>query len=99
MNDCVSRQDAIKAVDRHTKEDGTLDDDISCILEELPPVTPTRPKGRWIKRWYDSGEKEFHMIVCSECQEEFSYDAETGISMDNYNTCPNCMADMREGEE
>ena len=27
--------DVIKAVDRHTREDGTLDDDISCILEEI----------------------------------------------------------------
>ena len=28
-------EDIIKAVDKHTKEDGTLDDDISCILEEI----------------------------------------------------------------
>lgn len=25
---------------------------------------------------------------------EFSWDAETGVSMDNYNTCPNCGARM-----
>lgn len=31
----ISRDEVIKAVDRHTKEDGTLDDDISVILEEV----------------------------------------------------------------
>lgn len=34
-NDLISRDEVIKAVDRHTKEDGTLDDDISVILEEV----------------------------------------------------------------
>ena len=27
--------DVIKAVDKHTNDDGSLDDDISCILEEV----------------------------------------------------------------
>ena len=31
----ISRKAVIKAVDRHTREDGTLDDDISIILEEV----------------------------------------------------------------
>ena len=31
-------EDVIKAVDKHTNEDGTLDDDISCILEEVKSV-------------------------------------------------------------
>lgn len=43
--DVVSRDAVIKAVDAHTNEDGTLDDDITCILEELPPVTQ-KPKYR-----------------------------------------------------
>lgn len=29
---------AIKAIDEHTKPDGTLDDDITCILENIPPA-------------------------------------------------------------
>lgn len=33
--DLISRKAVIEAVDRHTKEDGTLDDDISVILEEV----------------------------------------------------------------
>ena len=34
-DDLISRKAVIKAVNRHTREDGTLDDDISIILEEV----------------------------------------------------------------
>ena len=42
--DAVSATAVIKAVDRHTDDDGRLDDDISCILEEVPFVKPVPPK-------------------------------------------------------
>jgi len=32
----LNEKDVIKIVDKHTNEDNTLDDDISCILEEVP---------------------------------------------------------------
>ena len=31
----LCEDDVIKAVDKHTNDDGSLDDDISCILEEV----------------------------------------------------------------
>lgn len=34
-DDLNSRKEVIEAVDRHTREDGTLDDDISVILDEV----------------------------------------------------------------
>ena len=34
-DDLISRKAVIETVDRHTREDGTLDDDISVILEEV----------------------------------------------------------------
>lgn len=34
-NRLLFEKDVIRAVDRHTNDDGQLDDDISCILEEL----------------------------------------------------------------
>ena len=34
----LCEDDVIKAVDKHTNDDGTLDDDISCILEEIKDV-------------------------------------------------------------
>lgn len=55
----------------------------------LPSAQPERKKGRWHQRIY----KKVEMMVCSECGNEFSYDAETGVR--DYNFCPNCGADMR----
>ena len=34
----LCEDDVIKAVDKHTNNDGSLDDDISCILEEVQDV-------------------------------------------------------------
>ena len=34
-DDLISRKAVIEAADRHTRDDGTLDDDISVILEEV----------------------------------------------------------------
>lgn len=34
----LCEDDVIKAVDKHTNEDGILDNDISCILEEVKSV-------------------------------------------------------------
>ena len=34
----LCEDDVIKAVNKHTKDDGSLDDDISCILEEVKDV-------------------------------------------------------------
>lgn len=39
MRDVLIRRKAvIEAVDRHTRDDGTLDEDISIILEEVKPA-------------------------------------------------------------
>ena len=35
IDDLISRKAVIESVDRHTRDDGTLDDDISVILEEV----------------------------------------------------------------
>lgn len=52
------------------------------------------PAGHWISRHIIDGNKTIDMHYCSECGEEFSYDAETGVNITNYNTCPNCGAKM-----
>ena len=38
--DAISRKAVVKVVDEHTREDGTLDDDITVILEKIPSVNP-----------------------------------------------------------
>lgn len=37
-NRLLLESDVIKAVDKHTNDDDQLDNDISCILEEVKPV-------------------------------------------------------------
>ncbi len=94
MDDAISRKAAIEEIARWI---GYLDEDmilqIQTGLKKLPSVKPEQKKGKWHRRFYPYVE----MIVCSECQEEFSYDAETGVR--NYNYCPNCGADMRGAED
>ena len=58
-------------------------------IDAVPSAQPERKKGKWHQRFYPKVE----MMVCSECGNEFSYDAETGVR--DYNFCPNCGADMR----
>ena len=106
MDDLISRQAAIDALAKNmpslTTPDGCgqFDHDIyvtdeayvDCmqIIHDMPSAQPERKKGKWHRRFYP----QIEMMVCSECQEEFSYDAETGIR--DYNYCPNCGADMKE---
>ena len=66
---------------------GDIEGDYDIIGKYEEPKT-----GHWINR-HIIANKSIDMIVCSECGEEFSYDAETGIS--EYNYCPNCGAEMR----
>lgn len=48
-----------------------------------------RKTGKWINRHY-AGERSVDTVICTECGEEFSYDAETGVSAEDYNFCPHC---------
>ena len=61
------------------------------VLDDLKEV----PHGKWMHRHVITIDRRFDIVVCSNCQTEFSWDAETGVSMDNYKTCPNCSAKMR----
>lgn len=45
----LSEDDVVKVIDRHTKEDGRLDDDITCILEEVPVVNYDQNFVKWLK--------------------------------------------------
>ena len=38
-NRLLHESDVIRVIDKHTNNDGQLDNDISCILEELYPIS------------------------------------------------------------
>ena len=66
-------------------------DDIINALEFAPTIKPEpRKKGKWIE--YTDCEGKSRRITCDQCgHEEWNW-------LDP-NFCPNCGADMREGEE
>ena len=53
--------DVIKAVDKHTNEDGTLDNDISCILEEVKSVVIMGSKEAMSKIKANEPKYDFHV--------------------------------------
>lgn len=54
-------EDVIKAVDKHTNEDGTLDNDISCILEEVKSVVIVGSKEAMSKIKASEPKYDFHV--------------------------------------
>lgn len=71
-----------------------LEDLCKLVLSALEQEPKT---GYWISKWYAGHSFKYHK--CSECNEEFSCDMETGISIDNYMYCPNCGCRMVEPQE
>ena len=54
-------EDVIKAVDKHTNEDGTLDNDISCNLEEVKSVVIAGSKEAMSKIKANEPKYDFHV--------------------------------------
>lgn len=60
----LSEDDVIKVIDQHTKEDGRLDDDITCILEEVPTANIGLKK--WLSQKIDDAQNEWDKYVVKE---------------------------------
>lgn len=95
--DLISRQAVLDINESHHGQmPNHINHQIWQEIKDLPSVKQEPKTGHWINR-HIIANKTFDMIVCSECGEEFSFDAETGIS--EYNYCPNCGAKMVEPQE
>ena len=57
-------EDVVKAIDEHTKDDGRLDDDITCILEEVPTANIGLEK--WLSQKISDSQREWDMYVVEE---------------------------------
>lgn len=57
----LCEDNVIKAVDKHTNEDGTLDNDISCILEEVKSVVIVGSKEAISKIKVNEPKYDFHV--------------------------------------
>ena len=103
--DCISRADAIKAMQDKAKE-LTNEDTINglcgavAILFDMPSVTPQEPKmGHWIdkQRLFESCSAE-----CSSCHKRSNgYLHDNGFSLVSkyFDFCPKCGSDNREVED
>lgn len=90
---CLLEMDVIKAIDKHTREDGTLDDDISCILEEVESVDAkdTNVPSKWIpcsERLPEDGDCRFYMCLVENHIEDFpmmcQFEEENGFGFYKY---------------
>ena len=95
MDDFISRQAAKEAV-RMVFKDLQTRTEINILINDLPSAEPERKTGKWdFMGW--------QMFQCSECKHTFTQDFLEGWREYTYEPffppfCPNCGADMREGE-
>lgn len=84
--DCISRNEAIAralglCLGGHYNTIMVVD-----MIKDLPPVTPTRKVGKWVKK------SQYGNDYCSECNYEHC-----GYGYPKY--CPNCGAEMRGADK
>ena len=57
-------EDIVRVVDEHTNDDGRLDDDITCILEEVP--TFNIKLVQWLGNKIEEAQREWDTYVVEE---------------------------------
>ena len=93
--DCISREETLNKINALIAEyiplmpiGWTLPLNIAKTINEMPTVTLSRTRGKWITNKNEDAGEGFY--ICSNCKN------------DEYNItdfCPNCGADMKESEE
>ena len=106
--DCISRQQANNEFSDYEDSDGIKAKYVRQSINELPPVQPIRPKGKWVLQRHGLYDDDIH-TGCSCCCYTPDRDIHShielihggGYTQKPYrpNFCPNCGADMRGGEE
>lgn len=100
--DAISRQVALETLEKLPHEYKTaIQRKVTWGIEECEAIIASLPTikqkvGKWIRVHYINDGKDTAMNKCSNCQEEFGWDIETGISFEDYKFCPNCGAKMVE---
>lgn len=64
----LSEEDVIKVINQHMKDDGRLDDDIICILEEVPTVNINLVE--WLGGKIAEAQREWDIYVMEEALPE-----------------------------
>ena len=107
MNDLISRQDAIDAVDERIQtllKDETFrqkcgDRDlygVKRLIQNIPPAdVRENVKGEWIDKEYGIGKCHATCSACREISQGNAEDNGFGYDYSFSKYCPNCGADMR----
>ena len=93
--DCISREQALDPYKILEVTDTLSVYTIRQNLAELPSVTPTRPTGHWIAQDIHNCHTNFR---CSECDYVHDFMHLYGEPTADYTFCPNCGAEMKEGD-
>lgn len=64
----LSEDDVVKVINQHMKDDGRLDDDIICILEEVPTVNINLVE--WLGDKIAEAQREWDIYVMEEALPE-----------------------------
>ncbi len=107
--DLISRQAAIEILNKLARDNFTINDafafylgalhDAADGIKALPSTQPQRMRGRWIESNLvpsRKGKPDGRLFICSECNKGW---VKHDRSMEGINFCPNCGADMREGQD
>lgn len=95
----MTKEDAIQELrdmlNGDIDEYGEEGSEYTCEAVEMAiEALQERKTGKWIKRHYVCEDGKLDTFICSECRYECCYDAETGVSADDYKYCPDCGAKM-----
>lgn len=85
-DDCISRQDVLSEIIRFSTEEGASVEcqQLYCDVNNMPPVTPIKPKGRWID-YSDEG-----YVECPKCGSATNCDD----NISDLHFCFSCGAEM-----
>lgn len=101
----ISREDALMCLtgkfEIREYEPSELISIFSKRIKALPPVTPIRHKGRWIKKYHadEDGLEESCSAECSSCHKRsngYAREDGYGLKFMYYDFCPKCGSDNRE---
>ena len=81
--DAVDRKAVDQNIYDYAESNGLSYANLKNAILDVPSVTPTRKKGKWITKPHVYG-----VTYCSECDFE--------LKIDNTNFCPNCGTEMEE---
>lgn len=89
MSEYLDRKQVIELYEKHHSHLATYVWEFGQELRQLP-IVEQRPQGEWIIRRNKQGAHIYS--VCSKCNMAY-------LETDFPNFCPNCGADMREGDQ